>query len=170
MAIQLRDLLDQLRPDPWRKQTGFSLEMNNTNEELFRLEDADRRANLLNDWIAEYQPCLFGRIAAKLGLISYCLLDEQDLQESDEFVRDRIQQARLNWLQKGLRGEQSAFVIAAISKRITNAVPDESVKRIALRLCEMYLLQTVEVDQIYLDSIELEIPGQEIRRWRWGVE
>jgi hypothetical protein len=76
----------------------------------------------------------------------------------------------LNWLQKGLRGEQSAFVIAAISKRITNAVPDESVKRIALRLCEMYLLQTVEVDQIYLDSIELEIPGQEIRRWRWGVE
>ena len=27
----------------------------------------------LSEWLSRYQPCLFGRIAAKKGLIHYCL-------------------------------------------------------------------------------------------------
>src|SRR6185437_4477065 len=115
-------------------------------------------ATIINNWIAQFQPCLFGRIAARLGLISYCILSENDLEQSDEVIRDKIQQSRLEWLQNGLRGEKSAFVIVALTRSFTNAQPDEIMKQTAQRLCELYLLQPIDVDQIYLDALELEIP------------
>jgi hypothetical protein len=105
-----------------------------------------------------------------LGLISYCILSESDLEQSDEFIRDKIQHARLEWLQGGLLGEKSAFLIVALSRTIKNARPDDVMKQAAQRLCELYLLEPIETDQIYLDALELEIPRKSgSSKWRWDV-
>ena len=55
--------------------------------------DADRSA-VLSDWLQHYQPCLFGRIAAQRGLMSYCILTTADIEKGDAFVRDKIQASR----------------------------------------------------------------------------
>lgn len=171
MATQLRELINRLTADPWRHEAGFSSEMEIAHQQLFESEiDEQKAASIINDWIAQFQPCLFGRIAARLGLITYCILRENDLEQSDEFIRDKIQQSRLEWLQGGLRGEKSAFVIVALSRSIMNARPDDVMKQAAQRLCELYLLQPIEADQIYLDTIELEIPRKKgSSKWRWDV-
>jgi hypothetical protein len=171
MAIQLRELIKQLTADPWRQEVGFSSEMEIAHQQLFQSDIGDQHAaTIINNWIAQFQPCLFGRIAARLGLISYCILSENDLEQSDEVIRDKIQQSRLEWLQNGLRGEKSAFVIVALTRSFTNAQPDEIMKQTAQRLCELYLLQPIDVDQIYLDALELEIPRKNgSSKWRWEV-
>src|SRR5688500_16337595 len=106
MATQLREFINRLTVDPWRHEAGFSSEMDSVHQQLYESEiDEQHAANIINDWIAQFQPCLFGRIAARLGLITYCILRENDLEQSDEVIRDKIQQSRLEWLQGGLRGE-----------------------------------------------------------------
>jgi hypothetical protein len=46
-------------------------------------------------WLTRHQPCLFGRMAAKAGLMTYCILSEADLTGTDQAIRDKIQDARL---------------------------------------------------------------------------
>lgn len=121
----------------------------------------------LSEWLSKFQPCLFGRIAAKQGLISYCLLREEDLLASDEVVSDRIQKARLEWIRRGWRGESSAFVIAVLSQRLAGATPSMAVQEIARRICGLYLLREIQMDQVYLDEIFLEQPGRQHTCWKW---
>ena len=165
---RVAELLAELHPDPWRSDVGFAPEIASANAHLFEPGIGEVEATgVLNDWLQKYQPCLFGRIGAKVGLISYCILTETDLRGSDEAIRNKIQEARTRWTRDGFEGRKSAFVILAISPSIAFALPDENVKLLAQRLCSLYLLEPIEVDQIYLDETFLEIPGSSRATWRW---
>src|SRR5207253_3180704 len=119
------ELLCDLRQDPWREQVGFAPEVARANDLLLKPEiNATEACSVLNDWLQKYQPCLFGRIGARAGVISYCILTEADLQRSDEAIRDKIQDARTQWTREGFEGRKSAFVILAISPAIASALPD----------------------------------------------
>jgi hypothetical protein len=167
MALDLSALLKQLTPDPWRREVGFSDDMATTNERLFAAADVDAAQNVIRDWITRYQPCLFGRMAAKADLISFCILIEADLRGDPAALRDKIQEAREVWLALGHEGRKSAFVILAISPLLAFAVPDLTVQTIACELCSSYLLRDVVADEIYLDEMFLEKPGTKRTTWKW---
>jgi hypothetical protein len=168
MADSISCFFSQLRPDDWRASVGFSPEIEEANEKLFRPGIADAEAEqVLSFWLQKHQPCLFGRIAAKLGAISYCILSEADLGQSDEFIKEKIQAARLAWTQDGFDGKKSAFIILAVSPRIANALPGPEVRELARRLCYLYLEADIEMDNAHLEQTYLQKPGARLTTWKW---
>jgi hypothetical protein len=162
------ELLGDLRQDPWREQVGFAPEVARANDLLLKPEiHATEARSVLNDWLQKYQPCLFGRIAAKTGLISYCVLDENDLRGSDDAILNKIQDARTLWTREGFEGRKSGFVILVVSPAIALGLPDKHMEELASKICSLYLLEPIQADQIYLDEVFLEIPGRERSTWRW---
>ncbi len=104
-----------------------------------------------------------------MGLLSYCVLTEGDLQEGDERVRAKIQAARTEWTRQGFQGKKSGFVVLLVSPTITRAVPDANLQALAQRICSLYLLDDVVPGKVFMDEIFLEIPGQTSTTWRWHV-
>lgn len=167
MATDLDALLSALTPDPWRAKVGFSDDMAAANERLFAAPDAEAARTAISDWIGDHQPCLFGRMAARGDLISFCILTEEDLRGDRAALRDKIQESREEWLALGHDGKKSAFVILVISPLLAHAVPDGSVQAIAQELCASYLLREIVADEIYLDEMFLEKPGTMRTTWKW---
>lgn len=168
MTRRVAELIEQLEVDAWRESSGFSEEMAKAQEALWRssASDADR-CSALADWIGQYQPCLFGRMAAKLRFLRFCVIPEATLLESDEAVRDQIQRARTEWTGDAYKGECSGFVVLAVSERIARAKPSSTLLELACRLCSLYLLDEIVPDKIFHDTIELEKPGPERVAWTW---
>ena len=164
----IAELHQRIHPDSWREKVGFSPELEAANRELFHAT-AENCKSVLNEWLGagRNQPCLFGKTAAKLELISYCILTEHDLSGSDEATREKIQAARTEWTHEGFWGRKSAFVILAVSRRIAYGLPDSTVKELAKRLCSLYLLEDVEEDRVHLDEPFLEMPGIRNTTWKW---
>jgi len=126
MSTHIRRLYAELRPDDWRLTAGFSPELAATQDEIWRaMSDPSMQASAVSRWLQENQPCLFGRIAAKWGLITYCFLNEDDLQKTDLEVREKIQAPRTEWSRQAFDGKKSAFVILAATPRLAAANPDE---------------------------------------------
>jgi len=168
MPKLIRDLLAQLKPDPWRSEVGFSANLTEYNKRLFALTgDPAAMASVLNEWLEKYQPCLFGRIAAKLGLLEHCILTERDLQGSEAELKLKIQTARTRWTRDGFDGKKSGFVISVISPQVVLAVPDNSMLELAKKVCSLYLLEDVETDTVHTDELFLEKPGSERMTWMW---
>jgi len=170
VAQKLKILLEALEEDPFRKTTPFSDEVEQASAALFSTSDESKLAGVFGDWLSRYQPCLFGKIAAKLGGLSYCFLSEEDLNESDEHIHEKIQSARRDWRRKAFNGDASGFVILAISKKLSHAVPNDTVKAIAKRLGHLYLGRD-DTDEILLEDVFLRVPGKEdaVIHWRAGV-
>jgi hypothetical protein len=167
---EIRSYFELLREDPWRRAIGFSPGVAQVLEATQNPSAADEEIiQSLDAWIAKYQPCLFGRVAAKKGLLHYCILRESELLSSDEAVRRKVQSARLSWKRRALVGEASGFIIAVISPRLALAVPDSSVQAIAKRLASLYLLEEVDVDRIFTDRVHLEVPDRNRTTWEWLV-
>jgi hypothetical protein len=168
MTSQIAPLMEQLKEDPWRRKVDFSPEVRETLDSVLRPEASEEQvAAALNEWIARYQPCLFGRIAAKSGLLSYCTIREEDLRSSDEVVERRIQGARQAWTRLAFEGKASSFMVVLLSSRLATATPDEIVKRLALRICSLYLQEEVQPDRVHHDRIYLEQPGNRRTTWEW---
>lgn len=162
------DYFSLLELDEWRARVGFSQEIADANQELFRLGLTDGgAAQILGKWLERHQPCLFGRIAAKTGAISYCFLTEDDLRRPDEFIKDKIQSKRLDWMREGFEGRKSGFVILAISPALASARPGPEVLGLASRLCYLYLETDIEADKIHLDQLYLQKPGSRLTTWKW---
>jgi len=168
MSRTVAELLSSLNQDPWRATTAFRPDIVDANKRIFEARDtSDTICGVLREWLQKYQPCLFGRIAARQDLIGYCILTEEDLRQDDEAIRAKIQDARLRWLQDGFVGKKSGFVVLAVSPAIALATPDHNLKALAQQLCSLYLLKEVDVDRIYHEEIFLEQPGKSHRMWQW---
>lgn len=162
------DLLTRLKPDRCRESTPFSPEMAEANERIFEAgDDSDAIAGILRQWLQRHQPCLFGRIAARRDRVTYCILTERDLRQSDSLIQSKIQDARLGWTRAGFSGQKSGFVILAAAPAIALATPNDDLRALAQRLCSLYLLQEIDVDRAYHDEIFLEKPDQERSTWKW---
>jgi hypothetical protein len=168
MAASLAALMDRLIEDPWRKEVGLSPEIDATlSIVLDPLSQDDTIRIALNKWLAAYQPCLFGRLAAKHELITHCLIREEDLAASDEVVKRKIQEAHLAWTVSGFEGKASNFIISILSRRLALAIPDETSKQIPLRICWLYLEEDIEPDRVHMDRLWLEQPGNRRTTWEW---
>jgi hypothetical protein len=169
MEPSLSELYDQLKPDPWRKKNGFSKDFSSWNSDLLVAADDAERARILGAWLERFQPCLFGRVAAKKDLISYCFLTEDEIQQSDSFVSEKIQRVRTEWTKLGFEGRKSAFVLVAVSPRLAVAEPNEQLLAFAQKLGWLYLREEMRPNTIYMDEIFLEMPGAGRVTWRWNV-
>lgn len=163
----ISELMNQLERDYWRDGHPFDASVQDANDRLFACQESAAAGAVLNAWLASHQPCLFGRSAARQGLLSHCILIEADLTRSDEHIRDTIQAARTEWTRRGYTGDASGFVVLAISPRLALAKPNPVLRSIALRLCSLYLLDDIEADRVYTDDLMLQAPGHNGRVWRW---
>ena len=163
-------LVEQLKKDPFRSDVPFSKDLEHTTRLLQASDNEEESAANLSDWLTKCQPCLFGRITARLQGLSYCFLSEADLTESDHHIREKIQRARRRWRRKAFNGDASGFIILVVSEDISRALPDESMKALAQRICYLYLGRD-SVDEILLEDVFLRIPGKEDGEihWKAGV-
>jgi hypothetical protein len=168
MAETIAACYSKIREDSWRGEHGFTQEIIEAQGRLLIATPAEKEA-ILGGWLQRFQPCLFGRIAAKNDLLTYCILDEHDLTSSDEAIRDKIQRIRGDWTRQAYEGRKSGFVILACSPKLATALPDETLSELAVRLGSLYLLQEIQPNTIYADEIFLEIPGTRRMTWRWNV-
>jgi hypothetical protein len=169
-------LMQNLTPDPWRKKEGFSRDIEFYNQRILdNLKSDEEISILLREWLAENQPCLFGRMASgPLDLVSFCILRDHDLEKSDTHICKKIQRFRLLWKQEAIQGLRSGFIILAISRLIVEAEPNEAMKELAKRLCFLYLREEIKEDEIHMDRLTLKIPStvenpDEYYEWRVGV-
>lgn len=125
------------------------------------------KSRVLDAWLSKYQPCLFGRLAARTKSITYCFLDQKDLLGDYSGLIAKIQNRRLQWHRQGFKGASSAFVIHVTCPILANALPSPALLQIAKRLSQAYLLTNVDADEIYLDEIFLEKPGLNRTTWKW---
>ena len=165
----LADLHRQINPDPWRAQNGFTEDIALATDGLLKAGTDEQREAILGEWLERYQPCLFGRVSARKGLVSYCFLTESDLTQPDLAIRTKIQEARTQWTRRAYEGKRSAFVLLAVSGALVNAFPDDNLLAFTRQLASLFLLQDIAPDEIYLDEIFLEIPGVSRATWRWNV-
>lgn len=171
MAHHVATLMSQLTRDDWRTRTPFSDDFASWHERIVDARDDESVAAIENEWLQRHQPCLFGRLAAKAGAITYCILSEDDLARSDEEISQKIQTRRLEWSRAAFNGRSSAFVIVAASNTIASAVPDRVMGELARRITSLYLRREIDFDTIYTDEIALEFPGEQrlTRVWQVGV-
>lgn len=156
-----------LEPDDWRNTVGFSPEIELANTRLVQARNDAEAAAVFGQWLEKWQPCLFGRIAAKSNALTYCFLTEDDLRESDEFISNKIQSKRLEWTRHGFKGRKSGFIIIAISPLLVSAVPNPAMLELARRLCFLYLETDIFTDTIHLDQLYLQKPGSALTTWKW---
>jgi hypothetical protein len=167
MSSEIATLMSRIEPDPWRSKAGFSSEMRAALDVTLNSKSVAEIESALNAWIRKYQPCLFGRIAAKQSAITYCIVSEEMLCGDEVKLKDHIQEARLRWTAAGFDGASSNFIIAVLSSRLAFALPSEAVEKIALRLCALYLGESIERDKVYLDRLWLQQPGSQKATWEW---
>lgn len=168
ISRQIADLYSKLHKDTYRKNIIFSIDMQAANAELLAAASEREAAETLSKWLHRFQPCLFGRISAKLGRIQYCILSERDLLGDDDSIKTKIQEARAEWTRDGFLGQKSGFVILALSEKLSEAAPDLAMNQFAQRLCSLYLdEESIANDIIYTDEVFLEKPGKERMTWKW---
>src|SRR5256885_14936030 len=92
------DMVARLDVDPWRGENPFSHDVAHCHAVLIDPgRSRQEKAIALGDWLAEHQPCLFGRMEAKQNRLVLCVLTENDLERSDQEIRLRIQRERMDW-------------------------------------------------------------------------
>src|SRR5229473_34810 len=102
MSDSLSLLLSRVSRDPLRLSVPFSSEMQSVHELLFAGSSKAQIERAVLAWLASYQPCLFGRVAARIGAITTCiLLEEEILSNTDLWIRDYIQEHRRIWTRDG---------------------------------------------------------------------
>jgi len=169
MSERIATLVNALQPDPWRTSNGFSPDLEEVHKHVFvDSVSPDTVTERIGGWLQRFQPCLFGRIAAKHGQLSYCVIVDSELDHSDEYIRDKIQNARLKWTTEGFNGAKSGFVVLIVSQRIAKAIPNDQMKALSRELCSLYLLDEIAPDRIYLDEVFLEMPGNRRTSWVWN--
>lgn len=171
--MHIDDLIDQLQRDGRRFARPFSKEIAEAHRQLFDGAPLSHQeiVAILSKWLVRRQPCLFGRAAAQMGRLDYCVLTDSDFVRGDAHVRQRIQAARRGWKIRAVSGQSHGFVILAQSPRIAYATPSTTLRELALRLCELYLSKS-ETDAILHDELTLRVDESADtpnRTWKVGV-
>ena len=154
LAEMLLELKLHGKSDAVRKTRGFSDDMKATHSLLFdpslsRL----KKLKAYRSWLQNFQPCVFGRVAAKNENIFICLLEEHEIlrmKAGDSDVRDTIQDARQCWKRLALDGRHSSFLILLLSPSLIFKEPNDALKEVCRRLMELYMeIPAVKDDTIH---------------------
>lgn len=163
VAIAKRSLADMIAALPqYPKSFSFGADIDGSHELL--LSDADPetvKEPLLRQWAARWQPCLFGRLAAKnlrgFGL-DICWISESDIGRGDEHIRDKIQEARRNWKDRAAEGLSHGFLIMFNDVRLAYARSSQELVAVCCRVADLYLVEAcpIHTDIIYTEAIPLK--------------
>lgn len=147
---------------------------------------ADKQRELLR-WIERFQPCLFGRLAARgtaaggveppsgaaKGLtLDIAWLDESDLARGPGHVRHSIQHRRRDWKDRAEQGLTSAFLVMFNSSRLARARPGARLVEVCRRLAELYLVEfgRIEPDVVYTESLPLRSTDAGLQLFKSSVQ
>jgi hypothetical protein len=165
MAEMLLDIKFHGDRDAFRTKRPFSEDIEAAHSILFNPRyDKWKKLNIYRKWVANGQPCLFGKAAAKTKSVFICLLEEHEIlrmKKGDEDLRDTIQDNRQAWKRYALEGSHSSFMVLLLSQSLVNKEPSDKLKEICRRLLELYM----EVDRIEDDTI---VPQREYVFLRTG--
>jgi hypothetical protein len=143
LAEMLLDLKYRGPADQLRRRHPFSEDIEATHAILFSNRyDKRRKIRAYRQWLETYQPCVFGRVAAKNKNVFICLIEEHEvlrMRNGDDDLRDTIQDYRQAWKRHALEGLRSSFLILLVSKSIVEKEPGDRLKEIARRLLELYM-------------------------------
>lgn len=165
MAEMLLDIKFHGDRDAFRTKRPFSEDIEAAHSILFNPRyDKWKKLNIYRKWVANGQPCLFGKAAAKTKSVFICMLEENEIlrmKRGDEDLRDTIQDNRQAWKRYALEGSHSSFMVLLLSQSLVNKEPGDKLKEICRRLLELYM----EVERIDDDAI---VPQREYVFLRTG--
>lgn len=146
MAKSVKELLNSLTVDKWRETHPFSPDIETANKVLLHpAATRAEKADALSTWLQKNQPCLFGRLAARQGRNFYCILDDSDLEQDDDYIHSRIQGERKLWKHRALTGDAlsaDGFMLVAVSEKILRAAPDENLRNLSQRLRDLWISES----------------------------
>ena len=168
----VRDLLHLLSEDEWRLHHPFSPEITAVNDVLFHPYSIEiDKQTALSAWFQRpgHQPCLFGRIAVVNNALHYLFLDDDDLRESDQYIGERIQEARRTWWQRsrsprpGTSPPAHGFVLCIVSQRVALAEPNEILKQFSQEILKLWGCRSSNEPQgqVHWEEVFLENPKTE---------
>lgn len=138
--------------DGFRTRRGFSPEIEAAHAILFNSKFSKKaKIKEYRKWLESYQPCVFGKIAAKNKQAYVCLLEEDEIlrmRRGDQDLRDTIQDHRQVWKRYALEGFSSSFLVLLVSKTLPLLEPGEELKEICRRLMQLYMEVEVPDDTI----------------------
>jgi len=153
LSEMLLDIKFRGTADRFRQTHPFSEDIESAHAILFNPRyDKWKKLNAYRKWIANGQPCLFGKAAAKSKSVFICMLEEHEIlrmRRGDDDLRDTIQDHRQAWKRYALEGSYSSFMVLLLSKSLVDKEPGDRLKEICRRLLELYM----EFDRIDDDAI-----------------
>jgi hypothetical protein len=158
-TASLRSIIQEL--EVHEPSTSFGEDIDAAHAAIFGTAvTATQRARFLLDWIARFQPCLFGRLGAKeleeIG-IDLIWVDENDINLGDYHVITKIQRARRSWKDRTSCGSSHGLLIMFNHPRLAFARPSSKLLSVCQRIADMYLVEHAPVlrDVIYTEAIPL---------------
>jgi len=140
MSMELSRLRGQLTGDEWRKKNPFSRELETASQVINHPYSTDSEREIaLGGWLRKYQPCTFGKLAARDNQIHYCFVTDADIDVGDERVSEIVAESRQLWKARGLRQgrERHGLLICVCSPRIMYAAPDANLREFSMRMRDL---------------------------------
>lgn len=138
--------------------------------------DADREVKIdrFNAWLGQYQPCLFGRMAAKKAKrldMDICWLDQQDLNQGDRALSAHIQAARRRWKTRASEGRSHGFLVMFNCRELAYARPSPALVQVCRKVADLYLIEhaPVQTDMIYTEAVPLRGRDGLLRLFKGGM-
>jgi hypothetical protein len=159
----LDDIIDSL--DTYPEAMSFGRDIDAVHRVMFDGEpDRQGSQKAFADWVARYQPCLFGRLGAKGSKgVSYdmCWITSQDIRAGDAHVTSKIQGARRAWKDRAADGLSSGFLILFQDPRLARARPGRRLLDACQRAAELYIVESAPLQRetIYNEAIPLRRDG-----------
>ena len=161
MAVSIKALADSLVEDNWRLDNPFSEDIVQANRVLLHpfAKDSERKKTL-SAWLQRHQTCRFGRIAAAIDQMHYCILTNDNIRDTDAEIANKIQRERLIWKQQAVTKPKHGFMLVVASERVLCAAPDENLKAFSEGIRSLWQLSIapnengndVSADLVYLKN------------------
>jgi hypothetical protein len=84
----LRDFYSRIEEDGVRSKLGWSPDFERSQVLLLDAKNDEDRARVLGEWLGSHQPCLFGKIAVRKGMIC----------DAPPFATSNVRAFRARWL------------------------------------------------------------------------
>jgi hypothetical protein len=176
MGFEIRDAFLTLVPDNWRVENDFSPEISEAHKIIFHPFASDQaKIRVITAWLKRFQPCVFGRIAAQMNRVHFCLLNDSDFYLSDEDLQQKIQAERILWKQRCLHHErpEDGFLLWAVSPRLAYSSP-VTLLPLTLLLRSLYIPAAepdIKSNDLSWETLYLRRPdGKSCVRFRFSLD
>lgn len=162
-SASLEEIIDSL--ETYAEDMSFGRDIDAVHRVMFDSgADHQARDKAFLDWVARYQPCLFGRLGARRSkgvTFDLCWIDGEDIRAGDWHVMEKIQTARRAWKDRAAEGLSSGFLIMFHDARLARARPGHRLLDACQRAAELYIVEhaPLQRETIYNEAVPLRRDG-----------